>query len=129
MAGGTPEETDHLINEAINRADADAVAALFEPKGVLVLPGGDEARGREAIRAAVAEFLEMKPRLTGKLRRLVIADNLAQLIVDWRMEGTTPDGQEFVETGTATDVMRRQPDGSWLYVIDLPQGGSEENSA
>jgi len=38
------------------------------------------------------------------------------------MEGIGPEGEPFTETGVATDVMRRQPDGIWLYVIDLPEG-------
>ncbi|GEO14610.1 hypothetical protein MAE02_23060 [Microvirga aerophila] len=53
---------------------------------------------------------------------MVIADNLAHLISEWRLEGAGSDGEAFVETGLATDVMCRRPDGTWLYVIDLPDG-------
>jgi uncharacterized protein (TIGR02246 family) len=122
MAGKTPEETDRLINEAISTGNAEAAAQLYEPDGVLVLPGQPEARGREAIRQAFIAFLRTKPTLTGTIRHMVVAGDLAHVISEWRLEGTSPDGEAFVETGLATDVMRRQPDGTWLYVIDLPDG-------
>ncbi|GEO19260.1 YybH family protein [Microvirga aerophila] len=54
MAGKTPEETDRLINEAISTGNAEAAAQLYEPDGVLALPGQPEARGREAIRQALS---------------------------------------------------------------------------
>ena len=38
------------------------------------------------------------------------------------MEGIGPDSEPFIQTGVATDVMRRQPEETWLYVIDLPEG-------
>ncbi len=122
MAGHSPEETDRLIDEAVSAGNADAAAALFEPDAVLVLPGRPVVRGRDAIRRAFAELAVMKPKLQGKPRHVVVARDLAHLVVEWRIEGIGPDGEPFVQTGVATDVMRRQPDGTWLYVIDLPEG-------
>jgi uncharacterized protein (TIGR02246 family) len=122
MAGHTPEQTDRLIDEAVSAGDADAAAALFEPDAVLVLPGKPAVRGRDAIRQAFAELAAMKPKLRGKLKHVVVAGGLAHVVVEWQMEGVDPDGEPFIQTGVATDVMRRQPDGTWLYVIDLPDG-------
>ncbi len=122
MAGRTPEETDRLINEAISTGNAEAAAQLYEPDGVLVLPGQPEARGREAIQQTFIEFLRTKPTLTGTIRYMVVAGDLAHVISEWRLEGINPDGEAFVETGLGTDVMRRQADGTWHYVNDLPDG-------
>jgi uncharacterized protein (TIGR02246 family) len=122
MAGHSPKETDRLIDEAVSAGDANAAVALFEPDAVLVLPGRPAVRGRDEIRQAFAELVATKPTLQGKLKHVVVASDLAHLVVEWRMEGIDPDGKPFVQTGVATDVMRRQPDGTWLYVIDLPEG-------
>ncbi|MFF4615364.1 Cif family virulence factor [Nonomuraea jabiensis] len=43
-------------------------------------------------------------------RHAYVAGDIALLIVDWSMRGT------------ATDVVRRGPDGRWHYVIDNPHG-------
>ena len=36
--------------------------------------------------------------------------------------GTGADGSEVNLTGQTSDVVRRQPDGTWLLVIDNPFG-------
>ncbi|MEW1845977.1 hypothetical protein AB0392_49185 [Nonomuraea angiospora] len=51
-----------------------------------------------------------------------MAGNIALLIVDRSMRGTARDGSELDMSGTATDVVRRGPDGQWRYVIDNPHG-------
>ena len=38
----------------------------------------------------------------------------------WRLEVPGSDAME----GTTAEVVRRQPDGSWKYIIDNPFGGS-----
>lgn len=40
----------------------------------------------------------------------------------WELSRTTPDGQHSQMTGQSIEVVRRQPDGRWLYAIDLPFG-------
>jgi ketosteroid isomerase-like protein len=35
---------------------------------------------------------------------------------------TGPDGKPATMTGESVEVVRRQPDGSWRAVIDLPFG-------
>jgi len=42
----------------------------------------------------------------------------------WEMTGTAPDGSEATDAGLSADVVRRQPDGSWLVLIDQPRGTS-----
>jgi len=34
--------------------------------------------------------------------------------------GTSPDGSAVNLSGHSTEALRQQPDGSWLYVIDIP---------
>jgi hypothetical protein len=36
--------------------------------------------------------------------------------------GQRPDGGVHREAGVSADVLRRQPDGSWLILIDQPRG-------
>ena len=34
--------------------------------------------------------------------------------------GTGPDGKAVSMAGQSTEVVRRQPDGTWRYVVDNP---------
>ncbi|MGI8722918.1 MAG: YybH family protein [Geodermatophilaceae bacterium] len=55
-------------------------------------------------------------------RHVYVADDIALLIVDWTIDGTGPDGTPVHLQGTATDVARRGPQGTWRYIIDNPFG-------
>lgn len=124
MAGRTPEETDRLVEQAISQQNIEALVDLFESDAVLVDPGsGTEVRGHDRIRQMAAEMFESKPRLESTGPPTVwIAGDLALVLSKWSMEETGPDGSQLRQQGTATDVMRRQDDGTWRYVIDNPAG-------
>jgi ketosteroid isomerase-like protein len=50
------------------------------------------------------------------------AGDLAVLYNDWAMSATDPDGKATERTGKAIEVVRRQADGSWRFVVDDPYG-------
>jgi uncharacterized protein (TIGR02246 family) len=125
VGGTSPEETDRLITEALARRDVEAVVDLFEPDGVFIDPdSGAEFRGHEAIRDAVAALLESEAQVEGSPPQVFVAGDIALVLSGWTMEVTGPDGELLRQSGTATDVMRRQPDGTWRYVIDNPRGAA-----
>jgi ketosteroid isomerase-like protein len=48
--------------------------------------------------------------------------DIAQIVVDWSIDGTGPDGEHVHVEGTASDVARRGADGLWRYLIDNRRG-------
>ena len=58
--------------------------------------------------------------MTVKTRFVVEMDDLALLRNDWSFES---DAAEL--SSSASEVVRQQADGSWLYVIDHPFGSSD----
>jgi uncharacterized protein (TIGR02246 family) len=116
------EKTIQAFFEAFNRGDLDAVLALYEPNATMVPQPGQVAEGHAAIREALNRFLVMRPTLTPAKRALVIAGDLALLIVQATLNGKSADGAPVRIEHTSSDVLRRQADGSWLFVIDNPWG-------
>ncbi|RVW01091.1 YybH family protein [Rhodococcus xishaensis] len=107
----TPEEITRLFVERSNAGDADGVAALYEEDAVMAYPPGSVTVGRAAIRELWARVLDDGPRFEPEppLPTLVSGD-LA-------LTSTPPrDG-----AGARAQVVRRQPDGSWLRVLDQPE--------
>ena len=57
-----------------------------------------------------------------KVTRVLEAGGLAFVAGAWSFTGTGVDGKPVTLTGRNGDVLRRQPDGSWRFVIDNPWG-------
>jgi uncharacterized protein (TIGR02246 family) len=122
MPARTPKQCDDLFAKFVEAGDVDAVVALYEPKGCLVLEGGRVARGPAAIRKAIAMFAAMKPKFRMNVGRIVKAgDDIAVLYNDWTLSATGPDGAAVTDQGKATEIVRRQGNGTWRFVVDDPR--------
>jgi uncharacterized protein (TIGR02246 family) len=122
MAGDSPEQTVQLFARYLNTGDLDAALALYEPHATLVPEPGVEVSGLDAIRTALEGFFALRPELTGDIQQVLRADDTALVVNAWKLFGTLPDGTPVRQGGTSADVLRRQPDGQWLLLIDAPWG-------
>jgi uncharacterized protein (TIGR02246 family) len=107
----TPEDITRLFVERSNAGDAAGVAALYEADAVLAYPPGSQTVGRDAIRALWEKVLGQAPHFEPEQPLpTLVSGNLA-------LTSTPPkDG-----AGARAQVVRRQPDGSWLRVLDQPE--------
>ena len=109
-----PEDLTRLFVDRINAGDAAGVAALYEQDAVMAYPPGEQTRGREAIRAFWETAMPHLPHFTPEdPRPTLIADGLGLTSIPAK------DG-----AGARVQVVRRQPDGTWLRVLDEPELGS-----
>ena len=124
MPARKPEECDILIVEAMKRKDLEAAVALYEPNATFVLDSGEVVTGRAAIREALKAWIALDDvRFTTEIKAIQSADgNLAMLRGTWSATTKGPDGKPVTFTGKNVEVVRRQPDETWLFVIDNPRG-------
>jgi ketosteroid isomerase-like protein len=106
-----PEDLTRLFVERANDGDAAGIAALYEEEAVMAYPPGQVTVGRDAIRALWASVLVNAPRFEQE-------STLPTLISgDIALTSTAPkDG-----AGARAQVARRQPDGTWLRLLDQPE--------
>lgn len=106
-----PEDITRLFVERSNAGDAAGVAALYAEDAVMAYPPGSRTVGRAAIQELWAAVLASRP-------HFVPEEPLPTLISgDLALTSTPPrDG-----AGARAQVVRRQPDGSWLRVLDQPE--------
>jgi ketosteroid isomerase-like protein len=106
-----PEDLARLFVQLANARDADGMAELYEPDAVLAFPPGSATVGRDAIRAVLRQLVEHAPRFELEPPLPTVRNG------DLALTSTRPaDG-----TGGRVQLVRRQPDGSWLRVIDRPE--------
>ena len=117
----TAEDLDRLFGERVNAGDVDGVVALYEPNATLVRQDGSPATGSDAIRAELATFAAMKPHITMNVTNtLPGGGDVAMLYNDWIATGVDASGKPVTLSGRAVEVVRRQADGSWRFVVDAP---------
>ena len=107
----TPEDLTRLFVERSNAGDARGVAELYEEQAVMGYPPGSQTVGRDAIRELWEKVLAHAPHFEPE-------QPLPTLISgDIALTSTAPkDG-----AGARAQVARRQPDGSWLRLLDQPE--------
>jgi uncharacterized protein (TIGR02246 family) len=107
--------------KAYNSGDIDALVELYEPDATIVPEPGSPVTGRAAIREALGPFLALRGQFQLRTSALIESGDVAVAYGDWSLTGgTDPDGNPVNLEGRSTDVLRKQPDGSWLDVIDDP---------
>ncbi len=110
---GRPEDITRLFVEYANAKDAAGVASLYEEQAVMAYPPGSQTAGRNAIAAFWEKVLPRMPHFAPEepLPALVSGDIALTATV-------AKDGAGF-----RAQVARRQPDGSWLRLLDAPEIG------
>lgn len=114
MEAGTIQELSERFEKAYAARDREAIGELFEDGAVLVAPGGDTHRGPGAIADLATELWKDDLAYEGETVRLVEAGDVGLVIFRWSL---VRPGGEVVDQGLGSDVVRRQHDGSWKYVI------------
>jgi ketosteroid isomerase-like protein len=120
MTARTPADVDRLFAEAISRGDVDGALACSEDGASLVPQPGQVVRGTAALREAVGGLVALKGPLEISVEEVVEAGEIALLRSRWTLRGTGQDGQPLELAGAGAEVVRRQADGSWRFVIDHP---------
>lgn len=124
MVAQIPADVDRLFAEALSAGDLDGALSMYEEDAAYIDGDGSVSRGHVQIREALAALIAMNATLN--CYEIDVAENgdLAVLRARWIFSGTNADGTPFENRGRSIEVVRRQPDGSWRFTIDLPSGAS-----
>ena len=108
-----PEDLTRLFVERANAGDAEGLAALYQEDAVMGFPPGRTTVGREAIRGVLEQMLT-------QVSHFEPEDPLPTLRSgDLALTSTAAKD----DAGARAQVVRRQADGTWLRVLDMPEIG------
>ena len=117
-----PEDCDRIFIRAMTNGDIDAIIALYEADAVFIRPDGQRATGHseirrfleeEAARKAVYDIHDIETVLSGDGS---IAITRMRISMSW----TGRDGKEKSVKTRTIELLRKQADGTWRFIIDSP---------
>lgn len=113
-----PEGIVAQLLERFNSGKVSAMMALYAPEAVFIAKDGRTITDHTEIAAELQRDLSLGLPLKAKARHVFVADDTAQIVLDWSIDGTGPDGKHVHLAGSASDILRRGADGRWRYLID-----------
>ena len=122
MSTATPTQVLESIVTGINAGDLESLVPLYESDAAFATEPGSLAHGVPGVRDALTGFISMDGTLNLEVTRVLEVDDLALVVGIWSFDGTGPDGEPVRLEAKNADVLRRQTDGTWRFVIDNPWG-------
>ena len=119
-----PEDCSRVLVSALESGNIDLSVALYEPCAVLFKKSGEVMTGLDAIRENNAGVIALKPKFTIAFIKATLSGDgtLATNRMKAELAFTKPDGQLVQVAVDTLEVLRKQEDGSWRYIIDDPYG-------
>jgi len=110
------------FQDCVRSGNVEEALSCFDTEAIYVIAPGQYVRGRENIRAALAQVCALKPDLQAQRSAGFIVGDMCSWVDEWTLKATLPDGSLLEMNGVSSDILKKQPDGTWAYLVDNPYG-------
>ena len=120
-----PEDPDYLLAHAFNDRDVAAVEALYEEGSItrqLPEQGGAGGPGSALVSSLIQAAVGSEQRMNMVVAQVTQVGDVALLRSQWSVTGNGADGAPISINHRGCEITRRQPNGEWKFVIDVPGG-------
>jgi ketosteroid isomerase-like protein len=114
MPAKSPEEICRLFQQYMASGDLDAILGLYDPEAIFLNQSGEVKKGKAGLREVLAPLAAAKARFDYNLRQIIQSGDIALMHTDWQVTSPQPMFTYAIE------VARRQPDGTWRWLIGDP---------
>jgi ketosteroid isomerase-like protein len=94
--------------------DTESLLSLYDPEVTFLNESSELRRGREELRGELGRLAAAKARFDFKVKQIIHAGDIALMHTEWHV--SSPKEMHVY----AVEVARRQPDGSWAWLIGDP---------
>jgi uncharacterized protein (TIGR02246 family) len=114
MPARSPHDICRLFQQYMAEGDIDAVLSVYDPEAVFLNQSGQAKKGTEGLRQELAPFAARKVIFEYDIKQVIEAGEIALMHTQWKVTA------ERQMTVYAIEVARRQPDGTWRWLIGDP---------
>jgi ketosteroid isomerase-like protein len=113
MPAKNPEEICHLFKQYMAEGDLDSALSVYDQEAVFLNRAGEVKKG-EALRQELAPFAAVKATFDFNIKQVIQSGDIALMHTEWKVSSPEPISVYAIE------VARRQPDGTWRWLIGDP---------
>jgi uncharacterized protein (TIGR02246 family) len=114
MPATSPEEICRLFQQYMAEGDIDLVLSVYDPEAVFLNQSGEVKKGRQGLRQELAPFAAVKAIFDFNIKQVIQSGDIALMHTEWKVSSPQPMSVYAIE------VARRQPDGTWRWLIGDP---------
>jgi ketosteroid isomerase-like protein len=114
MPAKSPEEICRLFQKHMADGDLDSLLSLYDPQAVFLTESAEVKSDAQALRQEFAPLAAAKARFDYEIKQIIQSGDIALMHTQWKV--SSPEER----TVYAIEVARRQPDGSWRWLIGDP---------
>jgi ketosteroid isomerase-like protein len=114
MRANTPEEICNLFKQYMGDGNLEALLDIYDHEAVFLGESGETSMGKPQIREQLAPLAAAKAVFDFDIKQVIRSRDIALMHTHWKVSSPQP---RFVY---AIEVARRQPDGSWCWLIGDP---------
>jgi uncharacterized protein (TIGR02246 family) len=114
MPATSPEQICHQFKEYMAKGDIEALLSIYDPDVVFLNQSGELKKGRQGLRGELAPFASAKANFDFSISQVIQSGDIALMHIQWTV--SSPQSMSVY----AIEVARRQPDGTWCWLIGDP---------
>jgi len=114
MPAKSPEEICRLFQQYMAEGDIDSVLSVYDPEAVFLNQLGEVKKGEAGLRQELAPFAARKAIFNFDIKQAIQSADIALMHTEWKV--SSPQQMSVY----AIEVARRQPDGTWRWLIGDP---------
>ena len=114
MPANSPEEICKLFQQYMAQGDVDSLLSIYDPEAVFLNRSGEVKKGRRELRDELAPLAAVRTTFEFNIRQVIQSGDIALMHTKWEVLSPQPMSVYAIE------VARRQPDGTWCWLIGDP---------
>jgi uncharacterized protein (TIGR02246 family) len=114
MPAKTPEEICGLFKQHMAAGDIESLLDVYDPEVVFLNHRCEPKQGRQQLREELAPLAAAKATFDFSIKQVINSGDIALMHTEWTVSSPKP------MRSYAIEVARRQPDGTWRWLIGDP---------
>jgi ketosteroid isomerase-like protein len=114
MPAKTPEQICDLFQQYMVEGNLEALLSLYDPEAVFLNSSGEVKQGRQGLRGELVPLASAKAAFDFNIKQVIQSGDIALMHTQWKVSSPQPLSVYAIE------VARRQPDGTWCWLIGDP---------